>query len=109
MTIANQVRIARAALLKRWLLELDPANIGAPNDLSFREIHIALNQIERRVAECRELYPFTPPADDTEAIIRSLPSHLRDDDGYARPQAARAYREVSEAPATPKSSVDISA
>jgi hypothetical protein len=112
-TIADMVQTSRAAMVRRWLLE--PEINPPPNDLTFREIHAALDRIEERVEECRRLYPWSAPQNDHEAIIRSMPPHLRagskqDTAPVVRgEQAVETYRTLYGSDGKPGPTVDISA
>jgi hypothetical protein len=112
--IADMVETSRASMVRRWLLGHDDG-IGPPNDLTFKEINLALDEIEARVEKCRKLYPWSPPKSDTEAILRSMPPHLRagskqDTAPVVRgEQAVETYRTLYGSDGKPGPTVDISA
>lgn len=80
-TLAQAIDQSRRSMIKRWLMNLELTVMPPPNDLTFKEINLALDQIVERVNECRKLYPWSAPKTPTDAILRSLPPGQRSERG----------------------------
>ena len=49
---------ARMSIIKRWVT--DPQINIEPDDISFGEMHAALDELQDRIDEVREMYPALP-------------------------------------------------
>ena len=55
-SLERQTRLARKGMLKRWIS--DPQVSTLPDDIEFGEWHAALDELQERLDECREMYPI---------------------------------------------------
>lgn len=58
LDIKVQAKKARISIIKRWVV--DPQINVEPDDITFGEMHAALDELQDRIDEVREMYPALP-------------------------------------------------